>query len=152
MYLFRLQQNTLFLSSLFLKKTTFYLCPFLLSLFLNWFMFHVFCLFLCLEKLVSHFVSLSFFILLFNSVSLLYSISYASQNKKCCFLGKTLEKISFLFLISWFKKHFVCEKVRFVFPLFLKVFSRPFKTKKIRQKSFIFCVCSVPFCFTEKME
>ena len=94
--------TTLFFCLLFFtKKTTFSLFPFLLSLFSHWFMFHFFCV---LKKWFLILFHSLFFILLFYSVSLLYSIFYESQKKMLLIswknVGKTFFSVSDLLVLK----------------------------------------------------
>ena len=92
--------KTFFFCPLFsIEKTPFSLFPFLLSLFLHWFMFHVFCLFsVSWKNGFSFCITFLLKILLFNSVSLLYSIlCFQNLEKCCCFLGKRWKNSIFCF-------------------------------------------------------
>ena len=118
-------------------------------------MFHVFfCLFCVLKKRFLILFHSPFFVLLFSSVSLLYSIfMYPKFKNVVAFLAKTLEKLSFLFLISRFKNICVREKIRYVciiFEIVLNLFSLRLKTTKITQKNlflFLFSLFLFHFFF-----
>ena len=112
-----------------------------------------FCLFLGLEKMVSHFVSLSLFflILLFNSVSLHYSIYMHPKLKMLLLSWKNVGKLFFCFW-SLGLKNICAWKIRSVFPSHPKLLfpiSSLFalNPQQIKQKNIIFCLCSVSFCF-----
>ena len=73
-----------------------------------------------------------------------------------CFLSRNVGKtlFCFLFLFSWFQKHFVCEKIRFIFPLFFWItlinpsLSSLWTTTKFSPKSLVFVFVPSLFCFT----
>ena len=112
-------------------------------------MFHVFCLFLCLEKMVSHCVSLSF-----KKFFFLTRFLYVPKMfKSCCFLGKNVGKTLFSVSDLLVSKTFVWEKSVLFFHYFLKLlilisFLFALKQPKFRQKSFIFCSVSLCFIFS----
>ena len=115
--------KNLFFCLLFsIKKTSFSLFPFLLGSFtLIYFPCLVF--FCVLKNGCSFCFTLFFLLLLFNSVSLFYSpfCRDVSKNKNVVFCWNMWEKLSFVFCFCSLvlKNIFVCDKIRFIFPLFL---------------------------------
>ena len=138
-------------SSFHIKKTSFSLFPFLLGFF--YMFFHVWS-FSVSWKIVSRFYNPPFFfILLFNSVSL-FSPFLMYPKTRMFFCREMWEKLSFVFCFcSLGLKTFRVQKIRFIFPLFLKFLLKSFSLfmKNHRRNSAIkpsfFCFCSVPFLF-----
>ena len=138
-------------SSFHLKKTSFSLFPFLLGFFFT--CFSMFGLFSVSWKMVSRFYNLPFF---YSSFQLCFSFfSFLMYPKtRMCFCREMWEKLSFVFCFcSLGLKTFRVQKIRFIFPLFLKfllesfsLFMKNHKRNSAIKPSF-FCFCSVAFLF-----
>ena len=118
--------KTIFFCLFSIKKKLRFLC-FLFC----WAFFYIdscsmFFLSLCLEKMFSHFVSLFFFILLFNSDSLLDSILMYPKLKRLLLSWKNVGKTTFSVSDLLVKKTFVCEKSVLFFPYLLFLISSLF--------------------------
>ena len=115
----------------------------------------MFCLFLCLEKMVSLFVKLFlwfFFLTLYLFFTLFFDVS---QNKNVVFWEWKYGKNFLLFSVSVLlvRKHFVCEKIRFILQLFLKLCLKSFSlftlNHKNQAKNLHFLILFSPFfCLT----
>ena len=138
----------------FCKKISVSLFPFLLGFLKK--IFYV-CFFCDLKNDFSFCIYLFFFASSFeHCFSFLLSFFFeVSKKKRTLFLLENGAKtvFCFLFLFSWFQKHVVSEKIRFIFPLFLicciNSSLSSLKPQKIQPKNLHFLFLLRPFfCFT----